>query len=333
MGGRRRAAPGRAGVPRPQDQRHVADQPGRAARPAARRRPDLPGLALPDGGDRRAARGAVRRALARHWTSARLVEERRLFYVALTRAEQVLLLSGHRWGATGDQAAAARRSSSSRSPRVRDGGRGWADEPARTRSTRPTTRTADRAWPVDPLGARSVGVHGRCRARPAALRAPVDAPRPPGPTAPSPAQLPLLDVGAPQPTTATRTTPRAGPPTSTCCSPSGPRAGARAAPVELPAQLSVSQLVELAADPAALAARLRRPLPLPPNPHARRGTAFHAWLEQRFGADRSCSISTSCPAPPTRAPRPTTPGRLQEAFLASEWADRGRSRWRCRSRR
>src|SRR5690606_10075484 len=54
--------------------------------------------------------------------------------------------------------------------------------------------------------------------------------------------------------------------------------------VALPSHLSVSQLVALHRDPAALARALRRPLPAAPNPYARRGTAFHLWLEQRFGA-------------------------------------------------
>lgn len=38
----------------------------------------------------------------------------------------------------------------------------------------------------------------------------------------------------------------------------------------------------LAADPDALAQELARPLPRPPQPAARRGTRFHAWVESRF---------------------------------------------------
>ncbi len=58
-----------------------------------------------------------------------------------------------------------------------------------------------------------------------------------------------------------------------------------AATVTLPDRLTVSQLSYLADDPAQLARRLRRPLPEPPARHARRGTAFHAWLEHRTGPD------------------------------------------------
>ena len=42
----------------------------------------------------------------------------------------------------------------------------------------------------------------------------------------------------------------------------------------------------LARDPAELARQVRRPMPRPPAPYARRGTAFHQWLEERFGQQR-----------------------------------------------
>jgi DNA helicase-2/ATP-dependent DNA helicase PcrA len=101
------------------------------------------------------------------------------------------------------------------------------------------------------------------------------------------------------------------------------RAAARARPtVALPQQLSVSQLVDLAADPAGLAARLRRPVPLPPNPHARRGTAFHAWLEQRFGAAQLLDLDELPGAADEGAASDDALEELQDAYLASEWAER-----------
>ena len=59
-------------------------------------------------------------------------------------------------------------------------------------------------------------------------------------------------------------------------------------PVEvlLPDRLSVSALVTLARDPDALARQVRRPMPQPPAGQARKGTAFHRWLEERFGQQR-----------------------------------------------
>ncbi len=53
--------------------------------------------------------------------------------------------------------------------------------------------------------------------------------------------------------------------------------------VSLPRQLPVSSLVMMARDPAELAQQVRRPMPRRPVPEAARGTTFHEWLEQRFG--------------------------------------------------
>ncbi|GAB3180373.1 ATP-dependent DNA helicase [Streptomyces incanus] len=50
----------------------------------------------------------------------------------------------------------------------------------------------------------------------------------------------------------------------------------------LPASLTASQLLRLAADPDGFARELARPMPRPPQPAARRGTRFHAWVEARF---------------------------------------------------
>jgi DNA helicase II / ATP-dependent DNA helicase PcrA len=52
--------------------------------------------------------------------------------------------------------------------------------------------------------------------------------------------------------------------------------------VPLPATLSATQLMRLAEDPDGLAQELARPMPRPPQPAARRGTRFHAWVETRF---------------------------------------------------
>jgi DNA helicase-2/ATP-dependent DNA helicase PcrA len=52
--------------------------------------------------------------------------------------------------------------------------------------------------------------------------------------------------------------------------------------VAVPPSLSASQLLRLAADPDGFAQELARPMPRPPQPAARRGTRFHAWVESRF---------------------------------------------------
>ncbi|MEV3989259.1 ATP-dependent DNA helicase [Streptomyces sp. NPDC049837] len=60
------------------------------------------------------------------------------------------------------------------------------------------------------------------------------------------------------------------------------RARATTRDVLLPSSLSASQLLRLAADPDGFAQELARPMPRPPQPAARRGTRFHAWVEARF---------------------------------------------------
>ncbi|MGW2885699.1 ATP-dependent helicase [Streptomyces griseoruber] len=54
--------------------------------------------------------------------------------------------------------------------------------------------------------------------------------------------------------------------------------------VPLPTTLTATQVLRLAADPDGLAQELARPMPRPPQPAARRGTRFHAWVEARFEA-------------------------------------------------
>ena len=91
--------------------------------------------------------------------------------------------------------------------------------------------------------------------------------------------------------------------------------------VELPRQLSVSQLVELDRDPSELARRLRRPLPRQPAPWARRGTAFHPWLEQRWQRADAARRRRAA----RRGRRDGRRRRVRElraAFERSEWAAR-----------
>ncbi len=60
------------------------------------------------------------------------------------------------------------------------------------------------------------------------------------------------------------------------------RARATVREVVVPASLSATQLLRLAEDPDAFARELARPMPRPPQPAARRGTRFHAWVESRY---------------------------------------------------
>jgi DNA helicase-2/ATP-dependent DNA helicase PcrA len=100
------------------------------------------------------------------------------------------------------------------------------------------------------------------------------------------------------------------------------RTGGPTVDVPLPSHLSVSALVTLRRDPAELARRLRRPMPAAPAPQARRGTAFHVWLEERFGAARLLDLDELPGSGDESAAPDAELARLQAAFLASGWAER-----------
>ncbi|WLP89874.1 UvrD-helicase domain-containing protein [Gordonia sp. NB41Y] len=95
--------------------------------------------------------------------------------------------------------------------------------------------------------------------------------------------------------------------------------------VALPSHLSVSQLVDLDTDEREFARRLRRPTPYRPNPIARRGTAFHAWVERWFGATRLLDVDELPGAADENAAPDADLEMLREAFLASGWANRAPS--------
>ena len=90
--------------------------------------------------------------------------------------------------------------------------------------------------------------------------------------------------------------------------------------VRLPTHLSASRAVALAEDRQGLAERLRRPMPVQPSPQARRGSAFHAWLERRFGAAALVDLDDLPGAGDEH--EDVRLETLQENFLASEWAER-----------
>jgi DNA helicase-2/ATP-dependent DNA helicase PcrA len=92
--------------------------------------------------------------------------------------------------------------------------------------------------------------------------------------------------------------------------------------VPLPAHVSVTALVALRRDPAELARQIRRPVPQRPAPLTRRGTAFHAWLEERFGGERLLDLDELPGAVDEDAAPDADLAVLQDRFLACEWAHR-----------
>ncbi|WP_165242988.1 UvrD-helicase domain-containing protein [Corynebacterium lizhenjunii] len=90
--------------------------------------------------------------------------------------------------------------------------------------------------------------------------------------------------------------------------------------VELPRELTASDMVALRTDAVEFARRQRRPVPFKPNAYAKRGTAFHAWLEQRFGA---AALLGEDELPGSGEPLPeATLEELKARFLDSPWAQR-----------
>jgi DNA helicase-2/ATP-dependent DNA helicase PcrA len=268
-------------------------------------RGELPAFVLPvpGSGDQAAVEDA-RLTYVQAWKDFGTEEEVRLGYVAVTRARHQLVCSGS-WWRDGKRVCG----SSSLLETVKaacEAGAGtvghWAPRPEDDATNPALAEWPVGVWPADPLSS------GRRRALTAAaelVRA----------AAPHPLD-PAVALAGGDPTVADwvrdadlllRERTRAAGPT---------------VDVPLPSHLSVSALVTLRRDPAELARRLRRPMPAAPAPQARRGTAFHAWLEERFGAARLLDLD-ELPGSGDQAAAPDSAlAELQAAFLAGEWADR-----------
>jgi len=241
----------------------------------------------------------------------RIDEERRLLYVALTRAEDTLLLSGHHWGATEskprgpsdflleikdviDQAAAA----GDPCGVVEH----WAPAPVEGESNPLRDNVTERIWPVDPAGAdrgqvdRGVELVGRAMSEGTAA-APSDGDEGgdlDGWAADVDALIAERELALVRP-----------------------------APV-LPVQLSVSALVDVARDPDGALRRLQRRVPIRPDQHALLGTAFHDWVQRFFHAERLFDLEDLPGAVDGELGLAEAErlAELQAAFAVSPWAAR-----------
>ncbi len=92
--------------------------------------------------------------------------------------------------------------------------------------------------------------------------------------------------------------------------------------ITLPASLSASDVVRLAVDPAGFTQQLARPMPQAPAGAARRGTRFHAWVESHYGVR---PLLDPDDLPGSADPEIGSDEELeamQTAFLRSDYADR-----------
>ncbi|MHA7241109.1 ATP-dependent helicase [Arthrobacter sp. TMS1-12-1] len=192
-------------------------------------------------------------------------EERRLAYVAFTRAKHTLVCTSSAWGGGRSKPSAP---SSYLTDLV-----GLADAAAagfvlphwlpegEEGGENPANASPERAlWPFDPLGARRSSMEGAARAVLEQAAAP----------APEADQDQDQDEG------------RWGREVRLALARQA-RERERM-PLALPSHISASTLVELREDAAAVMQQLRRPLPRQPGSAARKGTAFHAWIEEYYGA-------------------------------------------------
>ncbi|SEC52885.1 DNA helicase-2 / ATP-dependent DNA helicase PcrA [Paramicrobacterium humi] len=174
-------------------------------------------------------------------------EQRRLAYVAVTRAKDALLATGSFW------------SSQSRPRRpgvfMREVAAAVATEPVELpeqplAEENPLAVDVDHVpWPLDPLGPREAAVHAAAeRVRSAD----------PDAATPWDDEIALLLAERERRQNAT-------------------------AQVDLPHRVPASRFKDFVSDPAAVAARARRPLPEKPYRQTRLGTLFHSWVEERAG--------------------------------------------------
>ena len=226
-------------------------------------------------------------------------EERRLLYVALTRAEETLLVSGHQWGAT----ELKPRGPSDFLLEIRDvldraeeSGdpcgvvEHWAATPADGEANPIRERVVERSWPVPVDESIRRGAELVARAMTESVGG-------------ADVEALVADVDA---LLAERE-----------------RAGRRP-PVALPPQLSVSAVVELSRDPENAAARLQYRLPVRPDPHALLGTAFHDWVQRFYRAERLFDLDDLPGAVDGELGRADAErlAELQAAFAVSRWAAR-----------
>jgi DNA helicase-2/ATP-dependent DNA helicase PcrA len=245
-----------------------------------------------------------------------LAEERRLMYVAATRAAFWLGCSGYWWGEGGT----CRLGPSPFLEEVRSSGvaevHAWAAEPPPD-AENPLLATVDEAdWPATPAGRHYEAVREAAALVEAAVATQAATATQATAVTEAPADLSPEDQALAE---AWRRD------AELLLAERAQRRGDGVIPVQLPARLSVSALVSLARDPAELARQVRRPMPRPPARQARKGTAFHQWLEQRYGQQRLIDDADLFGLGEPAADELTSAedlSQLRARFDRSEWADR-----------
>ncbi|MFI6500709.1 UvrD-helicase domain-containing protein [Nonomuraea typhae] len=232
-----------------------------------------------------------------------LMEERRLAYVAVTRAHYHLIASGYRWGS-----ATKPLEPSDFLLEIRDTSDRvayWAGDLAEGATNPLLDEPAEAVWPVTPEGDRYEAVLDGARLVEDALAGNLDEDPDDHLRSFEEERVRAWDRDTDL-LLRERETYRKNAGTT----------------VELPARLTVSSLVTLAADAKELARRIRRPVPAKPAPLARRGTSFHRWLETRWDQQRLIDDFELPGLEIVEEEADVRLAELQERFEESEWAGR-----------
>jgi DNA helicase-2/ATP-dependent DNA helicase PcrA len=243
-----------------------------------------------------------------------LAEERRLAYVAATRAAFWLGCTGYWWGDGVSRLGPSVFLEEVRAACAAGAGTvaAWADTPAEDAENPALAEPATAAWPADPAGSRYEAVREAADLVNEAITAAGSRAAGPGAGAAGLSAEERALAGAWERDAGLLLAERAQ------------RRGDEAIAVGLPRRLPVSALVTVARDPAELAQQVRRPMPRPPAPLAQRGTEFHRWLEQRFGPQRLIDPGDLLGAADADAEPEAEEAlaELRERFEAGAWAQR-----------
>jgi DNA helicase-2/ATP-dependent DNA helicase PcrA len=222
-----------------------------------------------------------------------LAEERRLFYVAVTRARRHVLLTGYRWSShTKPHALSPFLLELAEAGVVDDSA--WEPEPPAGADNPWLAGDTVATWPVDPLSPRRREAMERAAAAVrGADRAPDEAD---GWDATARALLAEWEASRGEPEAVLT--------------------------AELPTALSASALVRLRRDAAGYALELARPVPQPPSSRAKLGTAFHTWVERYFHASTLVDLDDLPGADDDTLPTGADLDALCEAFGGTPWSQR-----------
>ena len=242
-------------------------------------------------------------------------EERRLAYVALTRAKSLLVVTGSAWSASRAKPAAPSVFLSELRDAAEEHGfevLSWIDDAELPHENPLTAEPETALWPYDPLEGPLDPATGQRRRLAPGRREALER---------SAAAVLAALHGHPadqvaDPSTRVRSWLREEQLLLADHAKADDGEGVR-----LPEHLSASALVALGEDAGAVVRQLRRPVPRRPGMAARRGTAFHAWVEEYFAQSAMLELEGLDHADEF-VDQAYDLQSFVDAFKASEWAHR-----------